>query len=245
VTWPTAPRNRVPSVASATLREADARARQEFGIEPLQLMEVAGWQVARFVDAFMDGIEGRRVTVVAGSGNNGGDGLVAARFLHQRGGIVSASLVPSRDSQSLAARHAATLRQLGVPIAEAPDGIDAAAEVIVDGLLGTGIRPPLREPTPRIISAMNATGRPIVAIDVPSGIDADTGGGAAEAVRAVATVTLAAFKAGLATAAGAGRIFLADIGMPAGLFGSAADAIARLYRIGDLIEVVDADFTPS
>jgi hydroxyethylthiazole kinase-like uncharacterized protein yjeF len=244
VTWPTVPRNRVPSVASATLREADARARQEFGIEPLQLMEVAGWQVARFVDAFMDGIEGRRVTVVAGSGNNGGDGLVAARFLHQRGAIVSASLVPPRDSQSLAARHAATLRQLGVPITQVPDGIDAAAEVIVDGLLGTGIRPPLREPTPRIISAMNATGRPIVAIDVPSGIDADTGS-SAEGVRAVATVTLAAFKAGLATAAGAGRIFLADIGMPAGLFGSAADAIAGLYRIGDLIEVVNADFTPS
>ena len=64
-------------------------------------MEVAGWQVARFVDRFMNGIRGKRVTVVAGSGNNGGDGLVAARFLRQRGAIVTASIVPSRDPTSL------------------------------------------------------------------------------------------------------------------------------------------------
>jgi len=232
-------------VSSAALREADASARQQFGIEPLQLMEVAGWQVARFIDAFMGGIRGKRVLVVAGSGNNGGDGLVAARFLHQHGAIVTASIVPARDPASLPTRHATTLRRLGISLVEAPDGIDASADVLVDGLLGTGIQPPLREPAPRIIRAMNATRRPIVAIDVPSGLDTDTGRGADDAVVAAATVTLAAPKAGLAKTANAGRVFVADIGMPSSLFGADGEALATLYQMGDLVELVNTEVPPS
>jgi NAD(P)H-hydrate epimerase len=110
-------------------------------------------------------------------------------------------------------------------------------------LLGTGIRPPLREPAPRIIEAMNASGRPIVAIDVPSGMDADTALGAEAAVRAVATLTLAAPKAGLARAPNAGRVFVADIGMPAALFGADREALAALYVVGDLVELVDPELS--
>ena len=230
-------------VSSAALRQADAEARSQFGIEPFQLMEVAGWQIARFVNAFMHGIRGRHVMVVAGPGNNGGDALVAARFLHQRGAIVSASIVAPRDTNSLVAHQASILRQMGIPIHDAPDGIGPSADAVVDGLIGTGIRPPLREPAPRIIEAMNATGRPIVAIDVPSGMDADTGLGAEAAVRAGATLTLAAPKAGLARAPNAGRIFVADIGMPAALFGTDREALAALYAVGDLVELVDPEST--
>ncbi len=238
MSWPAVLRDRVGSVSSAALRRADAEAAATFGIEPLQLMEVAGWQVARFVDAFMDGIQGKRVSVVAGSGNNGGDALVAARFLLQRGAIVNASIVPSRDAGSLAGRHALTIGRLGIPIADAPQGIDASADVLVDGLFGTGIRLPLRDPAPAIIAAMNATGGRIVAIDVPSGMDADTGVGAEVAVRAAATVTLVAPKAGLTAASNAGRVFLADIGMPLVLFGAERNRLAALYALGDLVELV-------
>ena len=238
MSWPAVLRDRVGSVSSAALRRADAEAAATFGIEPLQLMEVAGWQVARFVDAFMDGIQGKRVSVVAGSGNNGGDALVAARFLLQRGAIVNASIVPSRDAGSLAVRHALTIGRLGIPIADAPQGIDASADVLVDGLFGTGIRLPLRDPAPAIIAAMNATGGRIVAIDVPSGMDADTGVGAEVAVRAAATVTLVAPKAGLTAASNAGRVFLADIGMPLVLFGAERNRLAALYALGDLVELV-------
>jgi hydroxyethylthiazole kinase-like uncharacterized protein yjeF len=243
--WPAISWRNVRSVSSAMLREADASARQLFGIEPLQLMEVAGWQVARFTSAFLGSVQGKRIIVVAGSGNNGGDGLVAARFLHQRGAIVTASIVPSHDPTSLAARHAATLRRLGISVLDAPDGVDTAADVLIDGLLGTGIRPPLREPAPRIIQAMNATRRPIVAIDVPSGMDADTGTGAENAVRAAATVTLAAPKAGLATTANAGRVFLADIGMPPSVFRADGEAIATIYQMGELVELLNPEVTPS
>jgi len=241
VTWPVLRWDQVRSISSAALRQADSEARSTFGIEPLQLMEVAGWQVARFVDSYVAGVRGKRITVVAGSGNNGGDGLVAARFLLQRGAIVTASIVPARDANSLAARHALTARRLGVPILDAPHGIDSSADVIIDGLFGTGIRLPLREPAPAIIEAINATGRPIVAIDVPSGVDADRGMGADAAVQAAATLTLVAPKAGLAGGAHAGRVFVADIGMPAALFGVDGPAITALYALGDLVELVAAE----
>jgi hydroxyethylthiazole kinase-like uncharacterized protein yjeF len=238
VTWPVVFWDRVRTISSIALRQADTEALSTFGIEPLELMEVAGWQVARFVDVMADRVRGKRVIVVAGSGNNGGDALVAARLLLQRGAIVSASIVPSRDPNSLPGRHALTARRLGIPILEAPQGIGPSADVLIDGLFGTGVQLPLRDPAPAIIEAMNATGRPIVAIDVPSGMDADTGKGAETAVRAAATVTLVAPKAGLAGASNAGRVFVADIGMPVALFGADQQALAALYAVGDLVELV-------
>ena len=239
--WPALRWNQVAAVSSEVLRQADARARDEFGIAPLQLMEIAGWQIARFTEAFMDGVGNKRILVVAGSGNNGGDALVAARFLHQRGALVTASAVAAKDPDSLVAQHAATIARLGIRISEAPAGIDPSVDTIVDGLFGTGIRPPLREPAARIVAAMNATGRPIVSIDVPSGLDADTGAGAETAIRAAATVTLAAPKAGLTRASNAGRVFVADIGMPAALFSADRAAIEVIYRAADLVELVDPD----
>jgi hydroxyethylthiazole kinase-like uncharacterized protein yjeF len=176
---------------------------------------------------------------------------VAARFLLQRGAIVTVSMVPPADGASLVAHHASTIQRMGLMARKAPDGIDAPTDLIVDGLLGTGVRLPLRESASRIIAAMNARGRPIIAIDVPSGLEADSGAGAEIAVRATATVTLAAPKAGLLSASNAGRVFLADLGMPAALFGAAAEELARLYAMGDLIELVHpeapsiADTTPS
>ena len=239
--WPALRWNQVAAVSSEVLRQADARARDDFGIAPLQLMEIAGWQIARFTEAFMDGVGNKRILVVAGSGNNGGDALVAARFLHQRGALVTASAVAAKDPDSLVAQHAATIARLGIRISKAPAGIDPSVDTIVDGLFGTGIRPPLREPAARIVAAMNATGRPIVSIDVPSGLDADTGAGAETAIRAAATVTLAAPKAGLTRAPNAGRVFVADIGMPASLFSADRAAIEVIYRAADLVELVDPD----
>ena len=239
MTWPAVPWNQVPTMSSGALRLADEQARSQFGIEPIQLMELAGWQVARFVDEFVGDVRGKRVIVVAGSGNNGGDALVAARFLQQRGAIVRASIVPSRDPNSLPARHALTIGRLGIPMLEAPEGIDPSADVLVDGLFGIGIRLPLRDPAPRIIEAMNASRVPIVAVDVPSGLDADSGAGREGAVRAVATVTLVAPKAGLRGTTNAGRVFVADIGMPVAALSTEGEAVARLYQAGDLVELTN------
>jgi hydroxyethylthiazole kinase-like uncharacterized protein yjeF len=239
VTWPTVPWSQVPTLSSAALRQADEQASSRFGIEPIQLMEVAGWQIARFIDRFVDGARGKRVTVVAGSGNNGGDALVAARFLHQRGAIVRASIVPARDPNSLAARHALTIGRLGIPMVEAPQGVDASADLLVDGLFGIGIRLPLRDPAPAIVAAINASHAPIVAIDVPSGLDADSDARHEGAVRAAATITLVAPKTALRRNSNAGRVFVADIGMPIGVFSSEREALAGLYQIGDMVELTN------
>jgi len=239
VTWPAVSWNQVPTLSSAALRQADEQARSHFGIEPIQLMEVAGWQVARFVDELVGGVGGKRVIVVAGSGNNGGDALVAARFLYQRGAIVVASTVPARDPTSLAARQALTIGRLGIQMVEAPQGVDPSADGILDGLFGIGIRLPLRDPAPGIIRAMNASRIPIVAIDVPSGLDADSGAGGEGAVRATATITLVAPKTGLRGAPNAGRVFVADIGMPVAVFSTERDALAGLYQIGDVVELTN------
>jgi hydroxyethylthiazole kinase-like uncharacterized protein yjeF len=239
VTWPTVPWSQAPTVSSAALRQADQQASSRFGIEPIQLMEVAGWQIASFIDRFADGVRGKRVTVVAGSGNNGGDALVAARFLQQRGAIVRASIVPARDPNSLAARHALTLERLGIPMVEAPQGVDAPADLLVDGLFGIGIRLPLRDPAPGIIAAMNASHAPIIAIDVPSGLDAESGAGQENGVRAAATITLVAPKTALRGSPNAGRVFVADIGMPSGVFSTEGEAVARLYQIGNMVELTN------
>jgi len=226
-------------MSSAALRQADEQARSQFGIEPIQLMEVAGWQIARFVDGFVDGVRGKRVTVVAGSGNNGGDALVAARFLQQRGANVRGSIVPTRDATSLVARHAQTIKRLGIPVLTAPQGIDPYADLLIDGLFGIGIRLPLRNPAPGIIAAMNAGQVPIVAIDVPSGLDADNGAGQEGAVRASATITLVAPKTALRDNPNAGRVFVADIGMPIGVFSTNREALAGLYQIADVVELTN------
>ena len=239
MSWPAVPWSRVPMMSSAALRQADEQASSRFGIEPIQLMEVAGWQIARVVDDLVGGVRGKRIIVVAGSGNNGGDALVAARFLHQRGALVRASIVPARDANSLAAHHARTVQFLGIPTLEAPQGVDPSADVIVDGLFGIGIRLPLRGPAPRIIEAMNASRMPIVAVDVPSGLDADTRAGHEGGVRAAATITLVAPKPGLRGATNAGRVVVADIGVPVGVFSTEREALARLYEIGDLVELTD------
>ena len=237
MTWPRVSWQQVVPVSSAEVRAADAAARERYGIEPIQLMEVAGWQVARVAEALLTGASAKRILVVAGSGNNGGDALCAARFLKQRGAVVRVSLVPSRDADSLASRHAATLRSLGVPIDDAPAGIDGKAELIIDGLLGTGIRLPLRPPAPDVIDAINRTGRPVMSIDVPSGMDADDARGAQQAVRATVTVTLAAPKPGLARASNSGRILLADIGMPLTLFSTGRELLEAAFRLGGLVEL--------
>jgi len=239
MTWPAVPWHQVPTMSSAALRQADEQTTLRFGIDPIQLMGVAGWQIARVVDDLVGGVRGKRVIVVAGSGNNGGDALVAARFLHQRGALVRASIVPARDPKSLAAHQARTVQTLGIPTQEAPQGVDPSADVLVDGLFGIGIRLPLRDPAPRIIQAMHASGVPIVAVDVPSGLDADSGAGGESAVRAAATITLVAPKPGLQGSTNTGRVLVADIGMPVAVFSTEQTALAALYQIADMVELTN------
>jgi NAD(P)H-hydrate epimerase len=221
------------------------------GISVLQLMEIAGWQVARWL---FRAVEGRPtpILVIAGHGNNGGDGLVAARHLLTWGFPVTIALVaaPERLGDPVSA-HLGALRALGAAVAVTPDGhvpeplIDRA-ELVVDALLGSGLRGDPRPAQAAAIARMPA-GRTF-AVDLPSGLDGSTGTAGTPTVRALRTCTLTAMKAGLWTPVGrdhAGEITLADIGMPAAAWAAAGLIPPTLVRGGELLTIPTDTHVPA
>jgi hydroxyethylthiazole kinase-like uncharacterized protein yjeF len=194
-------------LSSRQVKEVDALAQERFGISVEWLMEAAGWQVARFCT--------EPTAVVCGVGNNAGDGFAAARHLHRWGRLAGVCCADLGRLHGPAALELEILRLVGVDVSGELrlDG----ARMVADAIFGTGLT---RAPGGRFaewIEGMNTSGLPIVAVDVPSGLDADSGVAYAPAVKASTTVTLGLPKTGLRKADGprlAGEIWVADIGVP-------------------------------
>jgi hydroxyethylthiazole kinase-like uncharacterized protein yjeF len=209
---------RFGSLTSEEAGRLDAAA-MGLGVDIAQLMEVAGFQVARCAWRIL----GRRaapVHVVAGHGHNGGDGLVAARHLAGWGCPVTAGVLGDPDAvDPLLRQQRAAAIGAGVLLRVSPRASDvlagtAGAAIVVDALLGTGLREPPRPAHAEVIGGVK--GR-VLSIDVPSGLDAATGTAPGAAVHAHTTCTLAGMKRGLwndAARAYCGEIVVADIGMP-------------------------------
>lgn len=192
------------------MQQWDAAAIQQAGIPERVLMETAGRAAARIVQArFPDG----PVVAAVGCGNNGGDAVVLLRTLQAWGReVVAVPVAGAEVRPELLHGHAIRIAQ-----DEMPDSVFGRAAVVVDGLLGTGADGPPREPQAAVIRSINASGRPIVALDGPSGVDLSTGQVAGEAVRAECTVTFGALKRGLLLHPGrshAGRLFVVETGFP-------------------------------
>ncbi len=216
------------AATAAQIAEVDRRATEEFGIRAGTLMERAGRHVATVVLSILHDAAGHRVVVLAGKGNNGGDGLVAARVLRQAGVEVTVLLLEPEEvlgGEASVAVHAA--HDAGVPVhslarADSDDLTRtlAAADVVVDAIFGTGFRGSASGMAAVAIDAANRAGKPVVAVDVPSGLQADTGRVDPPFIRAVATVTMGLPKIGLLLYPGAeatGQLYVADIGYPAPL----------------------------
>lgn len=220
------------TVSSEQMKEMDRQTIAEFGVPGEVLMDSAGAGVARVIERLAD-MSGRKHSTVflfAGRGNNGGDAFVAARYLNRWGCNVRVWMTGEKKAVRGDARtHLNRLLSDGVDVAELTDDrydeIAAAAwdcGIVVDGILGTGIAGPVRGVAADAIRCVNLLGedRPVVAIDVPSGLNADTGAAAGEAVKADITATMAFPKTGL-TAAEAieyvGTVEVLDIGIPASL----------------------------
>jgi NAD(P)H-hydrate epimerase len=198
-------------------RALDAWAINELGVPGDRLMERAGRGLAHVCQEFCP--EGPAV-VVCGKGNNGGDGLVAARLLRERGREVRVLVLGAPDELRGDART--NLERLpGAPPEPFSTEALSGAELLVDAILGTGFSGRPRDPARAAISAINAAssqGARVIACDVPSGVDASTGEAGGEAVRAQATVTFHAAKPGLWIRPGkelAGELMVIDIGIPA------------------------------
>lgn len=210
-------------VATATqIAEIDRRATQEFSIPVSVLMERAGQAVASAAMSMLSLRDTPRIVVVCGKGNNGGDGLVAARHLHLRGIQVEAMLAsPEAEFSGEARRALEAARQDGVSIRTVTDGetgrILSDAALIIDALFGTGFRGPAKGRSAELIGSINRTHTPVLAVDIPSGVSADTGRADGAAIRAAATITMGFPKVGLLVYPGGdltGAIFVADIGYP-------------------------------
>ena len=227
------------------MREVDRLAEDEFGLAPLQLMEMAGLAVARAAREILDPpLAGKAIVILAGPGNNGADGMVAARRLMGWGARVSLVLsYPEATGRGLSIGQLRAALAAGVQLHVDASGAKAAiesADLLVDALLGFGAR---GEPNGRVadlVLAANAAPAPTLAIDLPSGMDAETGHQSGTCIRATATLTLALPKTGL-LAEGArsvtGRLLLADLGIPPRLLERIGISAESLFQFGDLVEV--------
>ncbi len=203
---------------AAGMRAIDAWAIEDRGVPSLDLMEAAGAALAAGAEEASG--EGP-IRVVCGKGNNGGDGLVAARLLREWGHQAEVLLLWPRDE--LSADAAANLDRLDGGVEEvAPDEVAAAlagSGAVVDAIFGTGFDGEPRDPAASAIEAMNACGAPVVAADIASGVDASTGEAAERSVHAAATVTFHTAKLGHWVSPGkgcTGELTVAPIGIPDG-----------------------------
>lgn len=201
------------AVTTEQIRELDQRTIAA-GTSGEELMERAGYAVAKTAVEFLKRRDSRSALLFAGKGNNGGDAFVAARHLAGAGCEPTVVLLCRRDElRGDALTH--FQRMVGVKIVEWPCELETAG-VIVDGLLGTGLSGDVREPLASAIRFINHQPSTIVAIDIPSGLDSDTGEVHGSCVRADVTVTMGLPKIGLLKPAATdfvGRIEVADIGL--------------------------------
>lgn len=216
----------VQSASVEQSRSLDAASAQ-LGISVDALMAIAGFQCARLAQILLEEMKSAGpVAVLAGRGNNGGDALGCARHLAVWGFKVRALTLADRDaSESVTSRQGRAAQASGVEFRHVGEGDEetiawtlAGSALVVDGLLGTGTSGPLRGVVLDTVRQLNHAGARVLAIDVPSGLEATGGGADGDTVRADDTLMLAIPKSGcLIPDAGAlvGRLWLADIGIPA------------------------------
>ncbi|MEE9274156.1 MAG: NAD(P)H-hydrate dehydratase [bacterium] len=214
-----------PVVTAEEMGRADARAVEIFGIPSACLMETAGARAAEEIWRRF-GRAGLRVAVAAGKGNNGGDGFVIARHLLNRGARVRLfTLFPPEEAEGDPAVFLGVLRKMGLEAEPAADkeGLERLAaaagesDLLVDAILGTGFRPPARGHVAEALKILAPIETAAAAVDIPSGLDATSGGADPPHLRARLTLTFSALKRGhlLMPAAGhAGEVVCLDIGIP-------------------------------
>jgi NAD(P)H-hydrate epimerase len=236
----------VPYLTADQMREVDRLMVEEFHIELLQMMELAGRHLAHLArERFLGGdVEERGVVVLAGTGGNGGGALVAARRLHNWGARVRVFVTKAREHFAPVPRHQLEiLPRMAVPLAPA-QAIETVSltELVIDGVIGYGLSGPPKGGAAELILWANGQPAPVLSLDIPSGLDATTGEAFDPSIAATATLTLALPKTGL-RASGAervvGELYLANIGVPRTLYAlpTVGVEVGPVFARGDVVRL--------
>lgn len=225
------------------MREADSLA-IEAGTPGAVLMERAGAAVAARASRMLGGAYGKRIVVLAGKGNNGGDGLVVARKLSRQGALVRVALMCAPedlrgDALVMYERLVPSRIAVGRPGGKVLGRVCDESDLLVDALFGTGFSGALTGDAARWVDAANGSGRPMLAVDIPSGVDGLTGVAGGPAIRSDRTVAIAALKTGHVLGDGianSGRLEVVEIGIDA----TAVDPAALVPEPGDVTAMLNA-----
>ncbi|MBI4020069.1 MAG: NAD(P)H-hydrate epimerase [Candidatus Aenigmarchaeota archaeon] len=217
----------VPFVTSEQMRRIDELAAKFFGLETVQLMENSGRCIASLARELLGGAEGKVISVLIGKGHNGGDAAVAARFLHNWGAEVHVAVADHPDNiEPLTKVQLGVLRSMYVNIMYSVDFMKADryiknSHLIIDGLLGYGVQGDPRNDYATLIHIANNSGRKILSIDIPSGLDPDTGEMRNPCIKAKWTLSMALPKKGFLekkAMQAVGELWIGDIGLPQEIF---------------------------
>lgn len=239
----------VPLVSAMEMREIQRVAIEEYDIDVLQLMENAGASAARLTLAMLGGrARGQRVVVLAGGGNNGAAGLCAARHLSNWGFLVEPIFGTVEEEMSPTARRQAQILRASRVEAHLDGGRSELtleehlqrADLVIDALVGYGLQGPPTGIAAAAVEMATASGRPILSLDVPTGINATTGEVSRPAIQAVTTLFLDLPKRGCLDAACRdyiGAVYLADLGVPRRVFDRFNISVQGVFSEGPLIRI--------
>ncbi len=237
---PTVPLATLPALTPAHKRRMERLLVREYGMSPVQILETVGRHLADLALLWSDGSLARRsVLVLVGRGHHGGGGLSAARHLANRGAEVQVVIAqPAPSFTGPAARLLRSLWGMGVSVTEAEPGWDLpGADLLLDTLIGR--ERPAPGPETALLHLARSHSAPVLALDLPSGVDGKTGAVGEPCLQAVATLALALPLTGLlrAPAAVVGELYLADIGVPMALYESLGLTVPPVFAQGAMVRL--------
>ena len=218
--------------------EVDRLMIEVYGIQLIQMMENAGRNLAELALQMLEG-SGKKVAVLCGSGNNGGGGMVAARHLHNRGADVHLLRVGDSPLKEIPAQQWRILEKMG--LRNEPDFNLLGADLIVDAMIGYGLTGDPRPDVAAFIERANTSGKPVLSLDAPSGLDTNSGAPGKPCIHARNTLTLALPKIGLLSTSArdvVGNLYLADISVPPELYKHLDLDVTPVFLNGTIVPII-------
>jgi len=240
----------IPRVTVEQMREVDRLMVDEIGISILMMMENASRNIAILSRKMLGGsVRDKHIVILCGKGNNGGDGLGAARHLINFGGKVTCIISEHKENLGENARiQLNVLKNIDATIIEFSDGETQLiqekinnSDLVIDALLGYNLKGTPKSPYFNLINLANNSSKPILAIDMPSGLDGNTGQPHAPTIKARATITLALPKVGLLTEKArehVGELYVADLSVPSNVYRKLGISVPNVFEYEEVVKLL-------